>query len=150
MYVNICICTIAQWPERRWCYPDDGFLSSDSLASRHGVRLQAVDAHLPPHKLLVKPAVLAHPPCYPQLPPAPPTLPCLHNTNQALSAGTLTNHVYGAKLPRDIIHTSTRNNIFDHSNSQRKREVSDTQEHISTYAQTTQLAWMLIRYPEVW
>ena len=98
MYVNICICTIAQWPERRWCYPDDGFLSSDSLASRHGVRLQAVDAHLPPHKLLVKPAVLAHPPCYPQLPPAPPTLPCLHNTNHSLSTGTFTNHssVYAA------------------------------------------------------
>ncbi len=65
-------------------YPDDGFLCSDSLASSHGMSLQAVDAHFPPHKLLVQAAVLAYPPCHPQLPPTPPTLPSLKITNDNL------------------------------------------------------------------
>lgn len=32
---------------------------------------------------------------------------------------------------------------LDHSNSKKKREVSDTHAHILRYAQTIQLAWML-------
>lgn len=57
--------------------PNDGFFSGDGLASSHGMRLQAVHANLPPHKVLIQAAVLAHSPTDPQLTPAPAALPCL-------------------------------------------------------------------------
>ena len=71
-------CKHAELEAAQEAHPGNGFFSSHSLTCRHGMGLQAVDAHLPPHKLLIQAAMLAHPPRYPKLTPTPPTLPRLH------------------------------------------------------------------------